>query len=347
MSPKSHVAAARPKQRPGRFVGDRLRHPDEQTASPELAVFFANGIGDHFIVAPALRALAQLFDGDGTLVVLEGAYERLLWDIPFRKVVTLRLVLTDGVKRFDARLLAERLGKIECFISLNPWTSPDLDELIAILSPRRVYRLADLAWDVKHSMDFAFKIPQEIDRRLQINDFAQPPSVNPRFAPAAYQILDVVRERGRKVVAMHSDTLIHKRWPAPRFRQLIELLMQDPDVSIFGVGSDLSELEVPFLSERLFLPKSLNLGLAISIVALCDFFIGVDSCFLHVADLFRVKGIGLFGPAAHQAFGSNEFGFRLAAHRHVSGLGTMGNIAVDEVYGAYGQLAADVTRHLP
>jgi len=44
-----------------------------------------------------------------------------------------------------------------------------------------------------------------------------------------------------------------------------------------------------------------------------DLFLGVDSCMLHAADLFRIPGVGLFGPSDPR-----RAGFRFAPHRHVS-----------------------------
>jgi ADP-heptose:LPS heptosyltransferase len=60
-----------------------------------------------------------------------------------------------------------------------------------------------------------------------------------------------------------------------------------------------------------------------------DFFIGVDSCYLHAADQCRVPRVGLFGPTS-----SFEFGFRFAPHRHVSGGSRMDSITVQDVISA-------------
>jgi hypothetical protein len=51
---------------------------------------------------------------------------------------------------------------------------------------------------------------------------------------------------------------------------------------------------------------------------------------LHAADLFRVPGIGLFGPSDPQ-----EFGFRFTRGLHLRGRGTMERIAVSDVILAF------------
>jgi ADP-heptose:LPS heptosyltransferase len=43
-----------------------------------------------------------------------------------------------------------------------------------------------------------------------------------------------------------------------------------------------------------------------------DLFLGADSSMLHAADLFRVPGVGLFGPTDPR-----RYGFRFARHRHI------------------------------
>jgi ADP-heptose:LPS heptosyltransferase len=61
-----------------------------------------------------------------------------------------------------------------------------------------------------------------------------------------------------------------------------------------------------------------------------DLFLGVDSLFLHAADLFRVPSVGLFGPTACE-----EWGFRVTpTWRHISGHGSMDTIQREAVLDA-------------
>jgi hypothetical protein len=62
------------------------------------------------------------------------------------------------------------------------------------------------------------------------------------------------------------------------------------------------------------IPVDTHLELTLAMMRHVDLFLGVDSCFLHAADLFRVPGVALFGPTA-----PSEWGFRLSpSFRHVS-----------------------------
>ena len=71
------------------------------------------------------------------------------------------------------------------------------------------------------------------------------------------------------------------------------------------------------------------------LVAESDFFIGIDSCMLHVADMARVPGVGLFGPTS-----AKEFGFYIGPNITIQADGSMEKIEVDMVTNALDHLVA-------
>jgi ADP-heptose:LPS heptosyltransferase len=79
----------------------------------------------------------------------------------------------------------------------------------------------------------------------------------------------------------------------------------------------------------------LSLASSCCLVAESDFFIGIDSCMLHVADLARVPGVGLFGPT-----NVKEFGFYIGPHIMIQGAGTMEKIEAGMVTEALNHLVA-------
>ncbi len=60
---------------------------------------------------------------------------------------------------------------------------------------------------------------------------------------------------------------------------------------------------------------------------------------LHMADLCRIPGVGLFGPDESTSLGSEEMGFRFGPHRHVQGHGSMEGIDTASVSRALNELA--------
>jgi len=71
-----------------------------------------------------------------------------------------------------------------------------------------------------------------------------------------------------------------------------------------------------------------------AIVEEADLFLGVDSCMLHVADLNRIPGVGLFGPTS-----AKTFGFRFSEHKHIDGNGRMSHISEEAVIRALNDIS--------
>jgi ADP-heptose:LPS heptosyltransferase len=70
-----------------------------------------------------------------------------------------------------------------------------------------------------------------------------------------------------------------------------------------------------------------HLEMVLAILKHADLFLGIDSCLLHAADLFRIPGVGLFGPTDPR-----RWGFRLSPRsRSIWGEGTMQAIRRERV----------------
>ena len=184
-----------------------------------------------------------------------------------------------------------------------------------------------------HSSDLAFKLPQVLVPELNIEDYAAPVErsvASDLFAESLFERLP----EGSRVIAVHTDTKTEKMWTLPAWRELLAtLLEEDPNLYVMNVGLQQIELTQPWLEERVFSLDGLSMASTMAVVAKADLFIGIDSCFLHAADLCRVPGVGLFGPTD-----SHEFGFRFGPHRHVCGCGSLAAVGVGEVLEAVGAL---------
>jgi ADP-heptose:LPS heptosyltransferase len=121
-----------------------------------------------------------------------------------------------------------------------------------------------------------------------------------------------MRQRDQRILLVHPETKPEKTWPPDRFAWVLDrFLAARPEYVVlvsslapvdFGVG-DPRVIRIDF-----------HLELAFALVRHVDLFLGVDSCFLHAADLFRVSGIGLFGPTR-----PSQWGFRLSPDaRHIA-----------------------------
>jgi ADP-heptose:LPS heptosyltransferase len=306
------------------------------------AAIFANGAGDHLLTLPALRALVSLFPNRLSLICMAGTSESILYDLCVSKVYQVEMQSSTLGWTFDADDVAARIGQCDLFLSLNPWNTSSVDTLVHLLSPKisvgffPEFTIALPRDFTKHSADLAFDIPQALDSTLQLEDFAAPPAFRSEHRRFARKLRAEVPEP-MKVLAIHTETKPEKTWPKARFVGLLDsFLERHSEFVAFVLDYDDSGLDAGREGDRVIPCCHLPLPVAFSLVAESDLFLGVDSCMLHAADLFRVPGVALFGPTRCQ-----EWGFRLAPHRHVCGAQGMNAIREADVCGALEDLLTE------
>lgn len=280
--------------------------------------FFANGIGDHFLSLPTIRALAALYPERLSLVCVRRLADVFFRGLPFRQVLGANVWGADGWQAGVAEVVQE----CDLFLSLVPWQSDSLTLLQRQLAPETSIGFFP-GYDVvlpldygKHSSDLAFSLPRYLDPSLQLEDFAAPPE----FPPEAQRRADRIRGMippGMRVLVAHADTGEGKMWRAERFVAVLDAFLEGrPDFVVLVVGWSPQPLDGGRFGNRVVLCYKLGLDVSLCLAGKADVFLGIDSCFLHAADFCGVPGVGLFGPTD-----SNEFGYRLTPHRHVCGDG--------------------------
>ena len=303
--------------------------------------FYANGIGDAFLNLPALRALAHCLNGRMMLVTQTDTLPLGLAELDVRRVVELEMSWDNGSRAFDVRMALDAIGECDLFLSLVPWESQALRDLLAGLAPRAsvgFFPSFDISLPLdynKHSVDLAFDVPRILDPSLLVEDFAWPP----RFDDAGWRRASQVRRtlpEWARILAVHNETLREKTWPTDWLVVVLDRFLEcHPDYWVVVVGTKPEAVDVGRHGNRVLPFYELDRITALSHVAQSDAFLGVDSCMLHVADLFRVAGVGLFGCT-----NPVEFGFRFGPHRHVIGAGKMNDIKSDAVLLALQELVA-------
>jgi ADP-heptose:LPS heptosyltransferase len=135
------------------------------------------------------------------------------------------------------------------------------------------------------------------------------------------------------LVTIHGDTKPNKVWPNKNWNDFAALVLErNRNLYLADLGVRPIEFEEELPHDRILPLGMLPMSDAMAIVADSNYFIGVDSCFLHMADLCRIPGVGIFGPTD-----VHEFGFRFAKHRHVASR-NLESIEGREVYDAFAQL---------
>jgi Glycosyltransferase family 9 (heptosyltransferase) len=314
------------------------------------AVFFANGLGDHLLTLPSLRALARILPTRLALITAEGPSEFLFRDVGIDRFVKVPMERPGlgAARSFSASEVTRRLGPIECLISLVPWHSPSLSELVRLVRPAWSIGLHhDFDFCVRgdaheHSADRPFKIVKKFAPDLQLSDFADPFALPPQSVAAAE---DVRRAIGvnRRLLVVHEETATKaKRWLPSRMQQTLRVLTAEyPDLFAIVVSRDPPSFQIETLGEAAIAITRIALPFFLALIAQADIFIGVDSVGLHAADLWGIPAIGLFGPTRPQ-----EWGFRFSGKGvHVDGRGSMRNISVEQVVSAFSSLLTEGTGH--
>ena len=305
--------------------------------------FFCNGYGDNFINLPALRALCRLFEGRLILVCRQGPDLFCFDDLAVNRTITLDARFNGKDYEFDAVAAVAKIGQCDLFLSLVPWRSSSLSNLLEALGgivsigffenyTHRLRRDYD-----KPSADLAFDIVRSLRPDYQLHDFLEPLRYPSKRRQDVHEIFSML-EPGTRTLSVHMDTLAHKLWDESRWIESLDAFLdKQTDFIALLVGRPERPVDTARWrnASRVIPCYGLSLPSSCCLVAESDFFIGIDSCMLHVADLARVPGVGLFGPT-----NAKEFGFYIGPHIMIQADGSMEKIEIDMVTEALNQLVA-------
>ena len=320
----------------------------KQALSAEYPLaFFCNGYGDNYLNLPALRALCQLFEGRLTLVCRQGPDLFCFDDLAVNRRIALDARFNGEDYQFDAVAAAAEIGQCDLFLSLVPWSSLSLRNLLEAWGDvvsigffenhtRRLHRNYD-----KPSADLAFDIVRSLRPDYQLHDFLEPLRYPIERLQDVREIFSLL-EPGTKTLSVHMDTRAHKLWDEARWvKSLDEFLDKHTNFVVLLVGHPKRSVDTRQWrnADRVIPCYGLSLPSSCCLVAESDFFIGIDSCMLHVADMARVPGVGLFGPT-----NGKEFGFYIGPHIMIQADGSMEKIEADMVTAALNQLVGAPTQ---
>ncbi len=293
------------------------------------AVFCVNRLGDQLMTLPAMRALCTLFPGGLQLLLGEDMRYFFYRGLPLSEPVVVRWSGKDQ-SGIDVARTAGDAAPCDLFVCLSHDPRSFVGPLAERLGARWTLghgegldqRPADN--EPQHAIDRVFAIPQCLDPTLRLADHAQPPVFSPAAHDAASRFLASVRRPWHRALFIHPETHPERMWERERWAWVLERFLHErPDYMVLVASLDPVDLGGPPDRVR-WIDQHLELTLAL--MRDVDLFAGVDSCFLHAADLYRVPGVGLFGPTP-----SWDKGFRFTPDaRHVSAA-SMAGIEREEV----------------
>ncbi|MBJ80700.1 MAG: hypothetical protein CMH60_05215 [Myxococcales bacterium] len=300
--------------------------------SGDIVVVSINGLGDQILNWPTMRALHQIYPNRLKLVLGVGMRFMFCRDVPLQGQV--RALYQDReALTFDVDKVATAIGPCDTIIHLGQWLSDSLWDVICATNPRRSVGLEPAFSDyVKvpndvHMFERIFALAQHLGPDLIFDDFCAPPMFSTPAENLAQRLIEETINKYEKVLFVHPETHSSKRWSAEYFDAVLSAFLECcPEYRVVVCTRDAYALRGHPRVHHLH-P---HLEVAMSLVGLADCFLGVDSCFLHAADLYRIPGVALFGSTR-----SAHWGFRLAQPSvNIDGDGDMSNIKPEEVLSA-------------
>lgn len=263
-------------------------------------IFMCNGIGDGLLALPAIRALSMLFEDKLTIVYDSVVTPYWLYQLPIKKLILIESSRDKNDLIFDYRSTLEEINNCDLFISLIFVYSKFLIEFFDKFKPKKTIGFHQ-SFDVyieqcnmQHISDVYFKIPKLFSPCLNIKDYQYPLDNLHTASIIADRIVTHIKPTdGMKfIIGIHADTQPEKMWSEESWLKLFKLIRLKYSAAVFFIfGMSLAfEIESDESYDFTRLPFEISLAL----MSRCDFFIGIDSCLLHAADLLDITGVGLF-----------------------------------------------------
>ncbi len=291
------------------------------------AVFQVSWVGDQLLGLPAMRALAALFPQNLQLLLGEGMLSFYYRGLPVGEPVR---VWWDDYETGRVDRIVQASKPCDLFLALSRQATPFVTNLARSLGATRIIGLSEIFDEPvrvapkTHVFEQLFAVPRALEPSLRFDAYCEPPVFSHAAETAARRFVESTRQRGQRILFVHPETKPAKTWPPDRFAWVLERFLAERPEYVILVSS-LAPVDFGVCDPRV-LRIDFHLELAFALVRHADLFLGVDSCFLHAADLFRVPGVALFGPTQPW-----KWGFRLSPYYHHIAEASMADIQREPV----------------
>jgi hypothetical protein len=264
------------------------------------AVLIVNRLGDQLMALPAVRALCALFPQGVRLLLGEDMRAFFYRGLPVGEPVRLRW-RGESERGIDVERTAWTATGCDLLVCLSPQAISFVGPVAARLGARLTIGYGD-GLDHRlhrshgvHAFDSQFAIAQCLEPGLRLEDFSAPPEFSPAAERAAREFLAAVRGPWPRVLFVHPETAAERMWDRSRLAWVLDrFLAARPD--FMALVASLEPTELGDHGGRVRWINS-HLELTLALMRHLDLFLGMDSLFLHAADLYRIPGLALFGPS--------------------------------------------------
>ena len=272
-------------------------------------VCIMNGVGDAFLALPAIRYLCCTMGQSSVFVLTTPQIKSTVYAELGRRVFAVDQSDpsngTDNISQINNLASALSRRSYVRWYSLNShYPAPAQEELaIATIRPAVIERLVDRVFDPKTKRLLPEPMRQAFFRVLGTSESQAAVSRAPLISPGAERfarswIARRAANDGQVPVAFHSDTDEEKTWQTENWLELSRLL-RSKGFGVIMLGrpapriADCDDIASPMLSWHH----------QVAILAQSTLFLGVDSCFAHLADALGLPGFVLFGSTSEAVWG--------------------------------------------
>ena len=283
-----------------RLLPNRNGPPVAMDDSDLVILSVHNGIGDAFLALPCIRYFFVL--GYHRVVVLA---TELLKRTVYAELGSIVQAIDEGLSSILAEVAEARRENrriLWCSLSsYSPLSTWELDS-VALINPDVHVKLSDFVFEEstgsirsRPMRDAYFElfglqsVPSVVSRAPQISKDG--------LATAHRLIQNTCGDTRHIPVVFHMDTEPTKQWPTTNWVELGAQL-QEYGCRIYLLGPPEIQSDSRFFSLR-----NQAWQTQVAVLASAGLFVGVDSCFGHIADALGVSGFVLFGPTSHDIWG--------------------------------------------
>jgi ADP-heptose:LPS heptosyltransferase len=273
-------------------------------------IFMCNGIGDGFLALPTIRALSHFFPNSLTIIYDAYIAPTWLYELPLKKIILVEVVRKKQNILFDYISVSNILQGSDLFISFNYGYHAAIYALVNLLEPKFSIGF-DASFDAelyqdhcKHASEIYYEAAKLLSVHEDIKTYCYPPKI-------LFSIENIVKNlfSGIKnivdgeafILAIHTDTQPCKMWNQENWIIFIENFLNDFSNGIIVILGVTFEFNIH--ESRVVDLTKLPIDMSMALLKQCNAFIGVDSCMLHIADLFNIASVGLFIGTSHKVYG--------------------------------------------
>jgi hypothetical protein len=177
---------------------------------------------------------------------------------------------SDQGREFDIENVLEHVGNCDLFISLVPWRSPSLIQLVKKLRPATsigFFSNYDIEIPLDYSerwADLAFDIVRCFNPVLRLGDFTASPSY-PNTALAIARSFHDMLPSGKRTLVVHADTMPEKMWGGGNFTKALDIFLGfHKNLVALLVGRSQQPLDSCFYDDRVIPFYDLSLSVSLS-----------------------------------------------------------------------------------